>query len=309
MSFSQQVIRVYRVGILSLETASGFARRGAMEAVRSGLGDLGYIEGRNLVIETRFADGQYELLPELVADLVRLKVDVIITHGTPGTRAASQASRPIPVVSAMSGDPVGTGLVGSIARPGANITGSTFFNPEIMAKRLEWLKTALPTTKQTAVLVNSHNPSFGPIVQAMTSTARALKVALLEYKISTSGELGGAFAAMAQQRVESVVIDQDGMFNSNGQTIVGLAAKYRLLSAGGLDFALEGGLIGYGPDSSALFRRSAYFVDKILKGTKPGDMPVEQASRFELIINKKTANAIGHEIPRELLLHADRTIG
>ena len=302
----QQPAKVYRIGFLTPSSVSAYATR--LEGLRAGLSELGYVEGKNLVIDVRWADGNYARLPDLAAELARLKVDVIVTHTTAGARAVRQATATIPIVSAASGDLVAVGLVASLARPGGNITGSFILDAEITAKRLELLKTALPRARQVAVLVNMDNPASGLLLKPIESTAKSLKVELQQFKLRRPEEFEAAFSEMAKRRVEAVVVLEDLMFNSNYGLIANLAAKQRLLSAGGREFADAGGLIGYGADILAMFRRAATFVDKIFKGANPGEMPIERASRFELIINRKTAKALGLTIPQELLLRADRVI-
>ena len=302
----QQPAKVYRIGFLTPSSVSAYATR--LEGLRAGLSELGYVEGKNLVIDVRWADGNYARLPDLAAELARLKVDVIVTHTTAGAHAVRQATATIPIVSAASGDLVAVGLVASLARPGGNITGSFILDAEITAKRLELLKTALPRARQVAVLVNMDNPAFGLLLKPIEITAKSLKVELQQFKLRRPEEFEAAFSEMAKRRVEAVVVLQDPMFNSNNGLIANLAAKQRLLSAGGREFADAGGLIGYGADILAMFRRAATFVDKIFKGANPGEMPIERASRFELIINRKTAKALGLTIPQELLLRADRVI-
>ena len=305
-SFAQQSAKVARIGFLGPGFASATADR--VEALRAGLRDLGYVEGQNIVIEFRWAEVKYDRLPELATELVRLKVDVIVTSTTPGTRAAKQATTTIPIVSAISGDPVAAGLVASIARPGGNITGSTFFDPELMAKRLELLKEVMPRTKQVAVLVNTGNSLFERIVHAMEITARSVKVGLQQFKVRRGEELDGAFAEMARRRMDAVVINEDPMFFDSNKVIANLAAKQRLLSAGGKEFAEAGGLLAYGVDVSGMYRRAANFVDKILKGANPGDLPIERAAKFEMIINMKTAKALGIKVPASILAQATRVI-
>ena len=302
----QQPAKVYRIGFLSPGSASLFATR--LEGLREGLRDLGYVEGMNLVIDVLSADGNWARLPDLAAELVRLKVDVIVTHTTAGAHAVRQATATIPIVSAASGDLVVVGLVASLARPGGNITGSFILDAEITAKRLELLKTALPRARQVAVLVNMDNPASGLLLKPIEITAKSLKVELQQFKLRRPQEIEAAFSEMAKRRVEAVVVTEDQMLSSNNGLIANLAAKQRLLSAGGREFADAGGLIGYGADILAMFRRAATFVDKIFKGANPGEIPIEQASRFELIVNKKTAEALGLTIPQELLLRADRVI-
>jgi putative ABC transport system substrate-binding protein len=267
------------------------------------------VEGRDFVIEFRVADGKYDRLPGLAAELVRLKVDVIVTGGTPGTRAAKQASAAIPIVMAISGDAVATGLVASLARPGGNVTGSTYFDPELHEKRLELLKEAVPRITRVGALINPDNPqAMGTTLQALRRAAESLKMELPLFEARSPSEFEGAFSAMAKRRVDAVAIVDDPMFLGNLRAIADLAASKRLPSTGAKEFAEAGGLIGYGVDFVGTFRRAAYFVDRILKGTKPGDLPVEQATRFELVINRKAARALALNIPEQLLYRADKLI-
>jgi len=303
---AQQAENVYRIGYLGIQNPTVAAK--ALEALRAGLPDLGWVEGKNIVFEYRWADGKYDRLPDLAADLVRLKVDALVTGGTPGVRAAKQATATIPIVMTGSGDAVATGLVASLARPGGNITGLTDFVPELMAKRLELLKEAMPRTGRVAVLVNPDNPMQAPGFKAMESTARSLKVELQKVEVRRPDEFERAFSTMAKSRVDAVVVTQDSLFNANVRAIAELTAKKRLPSSGTKEFAEAGGSIGYGMNFSDNSRRAAYFVDKILRGAKPADLPVEQPTKFELVINLKTAKALGLTIPHSLLVRADQII-
>ena len=302
----QQPAKVARIGFLGMASASGYVSE--VEAVRAGLRDLGYVEGKNIVIEFRWAEGKYDRLPELAAELVRLKVDVIVTHAFTGTRAAKQATTTIPIVIADAGDPVASGLVASLARPGGNITGSVSFQSELNVKRLELLKEAFPRTKRVAVLVNQASTTLGPLLKPMEVASKSLKVALQQFAVQGPDEFDGAFTAMAKKRVDAAVIPEEPMLNANTGAIAHLAAKHRLPSIGFTKFAEAGGLMAYGVNRLELYRRSAIFVDKILKGAKPGDLPIEQATKFELVINLKTAKAIGVTIPQTILFRADKVI-
>jgi len=303
---AQQTGKVWRIGVLGAHSHSAQAR--AVEALRAGLRDLGYVEGQNTVIEYRWAEGKYDRLPNLAADLVALKVEVIVTMGgTPPALAAKHATTTIPVVTTSVGDAVGAGLVTTLARPGGNITGLTDFVPELHAKRLELLKEAMPRIGRVAVLFNAANRTqmeFKPL----ESTARSLKVELQPAEVRRSDEFERAFSTMAESRVDAVVVVQDALLNANMKVIADLAAKKRLPASGSKDFAEAGGVIGYGWSASANSRRAAHFVDKILKGAKPGDLPIEQPTTFELVINLKTARALGLTIPPSLLLRADQVI-
>jgi putative ABC transport system substrate-binding protein len=303
---AQQKGKVWRIGFLGAATADGYASN--LEGLRQGLRNLGYLDGKNIVIEYRWAEGNYERLPALAAELVRSKMDIIVTHGTPGTRAAKQATTTIPIVMAIIGDAVATGIVPSIARPGGNITGSSIFTPELAAKRLELVKEALPHITQVAVLVNPDNPVLETVLKVMGTTAGALKVELQQYAVRGPKEFEGAFAAMTKKRAGAVAILEDGMFIANTGALTALAAKHRLFSTGGREFAEAGGLLGFGVNFPEIFRRAAYFIDRIIKGAKPADLPVEQPTKFELVLNLKTAKALGIKFPQAILVRADRVI-
>ena len=305
-SFAQQQGKVWRVAYLSSESAS--SHRLVVEALRAGLRDLGYEEGKNLVLEFRWAEGKLDRLPELAAELVRLKVDVIVTHGSLPVRAAKNATATIPIVFASSGDVVALGFVSNLARPGGNMTGGIFFAAELAAKRIELIKEVLPRLTAVATLLNPDSPSAPQFSQKMEATARSSKVTLHQFPVRGPHEFEAAFAAMVKQRVGAVVVNDDPMYLANSTTLVHLAAKHMLPSIGGNQIPVADGLIGYGVNFFAMFRRAAYFVDKILKGAKPGDIPIEQATRFELTINMKTAKALGITIPKTVLFRADRVI-
>ena len=303
---AQQAGKVFRIGFLVLSTADSLPKR--PEAFRAGLRDLGYQEGRDFVVEYRWADGNYDRLPALFADLVRLKVDVIVTHGTPGVLAAKKATTTIPIVVAVVGDALGSGIVSNLARPEGNVTGSTFFNPELAAKRLELLKETMPSLTEVGILMNSANPMNEPILPQMRQVAQSLKLELHHFDVRAPTEFEGAFAAMTAKRVGAVVVLDDAVLLSNAQAIAALALERRLPSIGFPDYAIDGGLMAYGADFLHLFRRAATFVDRIFKGAKPGDLPVERATKFETIVNLKTAKAIGIDVPTSLLLRADQVI-
>ena len=272
------------------------------------MAELGYVEGRNLVIEFRWAEGRDERLPELAADLVRLKVDVMVTTATAPVLAAKHATTTIPIVFTTVGDAVATGVVASLARPGGNATGSTFFSPELMAKRLELAKEAMPRITRVAVLVNPDSPLAVPILKAMEVTAKSEGVNVHRFDASNIGDLNDAFAAMAQQRIDAVIVHDHPRFIVNRKSIADLATRQRLPAMGHGEFAEAGGLIGYGVNFDQLFYRAAYFIDKIVKGTDPRDLPVEQTTKFEFIINMKTAKALDIKIPNSILVRADRVI-
>jgi putative ABC transport system substrate-binding protein len=305
-SFAQQKGKVWRIGFLGSTTAQGFAR--PLDALRTGLRELGYVEGKSIVIEWRFAELNYERLPGLAAELVQLGVDVIVTHGTPGTLAAKRATTTIPIVIAAIGDAVAVGVVTSLAHPGGNITGTTYFVPELAAKRLEIIRDAMPRVRRVAVLVNPDNPGTEPTLKAMGLTAKALKLELQRFPVRAPAEFDGAFAAMATKRVDAFATYEDPMMLSNAKTLADLAAKRRLPSFGFPELADAGGLLGYGVSLPGMYRRAPYFVDKILKGAKANDLPVEQWNKFEIIVNLKVARMLGIKLPDLVLQRADRVI-
>jgi putative tryptophan/tyrosine transport system substrate-binding protein len=303
---AQQPPKVARIGYLGLTSASSHATR--IEALLAGLRDLGYVEGKNILIEFRWAEGKYDRLPALAAELVRLNVDVIVTQGAAGVLAAKQATTTIPIVATAVGDVLALGFVQSLSRPGGNVTGLTFFNPELMAKRLELLKEAAPTVTKAAVLLNPDNPASGPILQEMEMTAKALKVGLQPFEARRPSDFDRVFAAMANQQIDAAVIHEDGMLNTNAKVIADFTAMQRLPSCGFPEFATAGGLMAYGINFPDMERRGATFIDKILKGVKPGDLPVERSTKFTMIVNLKTAKATGFDMPTSLLLRADEVI-
>jgi putative ABC transport system substrate-binding protein len=307
-SFAQQPpAKFYRIGFLGATSAAGMESR--LEAFRAGMRDLGYVEGKNLMIEFRWAEGKYDRLPALAAELVRLNVELIVTGSTPGVRAAKQATTTIPIVIGAVGDALAASLVASLARPGGNVTGSTFFQPELAAKRIELLKEVKPQVAEVAFLMNLDNAgSTPPSLRPMEVTAKALKVGLQPFPVRESNDFDSAFAAMAKKRIDAVVINEDPMLVSNMKAIADLALKWRLLSAGSNEFPQAGGLLGYSPNVPELYRRAATFADKIFKGAKPADLPVEQPTRFEMVVNMKTAKALQLKIPNSILVRAEKVI-
>ena len=305
-SFAQAPAKMWRIGFLCSESATAYARR--IDDLRAGLADYGYVEGKNLVIEWRWADGKDERLDELAADLVRIKADVIVSHAGNPVLAAKRATASIPIVIGASGDAVAMGLVASLAKPGGNVTGSTFFNTELMAKRLEIIKDVLPRLTHAAVLLHP-DARLSPVIhQAMVPAAKSLKLALHRFDVRNPEELDGAFAAMAKQRIGAVVVFEHPKFNANVKKILALSAQHRIAVIGNGDLAEAGGLIGYWANFSTMYRRAGYFVDRILKGTKPADLPVEQPTTFELVVNMKTAKALNIKFPQVTLIQATRVI-
>jgi len=304
---AQPAGKVARIGFLGATSLAGYGAR--VEGLRAGLRELGYIEGRNLVLEYRWAEGNYQRLPALAAELIRSNVDVIVTHGTPAALAAKQATASIPIVVGIIGDPVASGVVGSVVRPGGNITGSSFFSPELDAKRIELLKEAMPQLTRVASLLNSNNPVYdGPQGHAPERMAQSLGLHLQRFGVRATNELEGAFENMQRQGMQAVSVTDDALLQSNIAVIAALANKARLLSIGSKELAQAGAIIGYGIDFVAAMRRAAVFVDKILKGGKPADLPIEQASKFEFVLNLKGARALGLELPTAILLRADEVI-
>jgi len=304
--FAQTPAKVYRIGFLSSESPTDYRSR--IEALRAGLRDLGYIEGQNLVIEFRWAAGKNELLPKLAAELVQLKVDAIVTHGALPTKAALSATSTIPVIFAINADVVAMGIVTNLARPSGNTTGSTFFYNELNAKRIELLKEALPHLNHVAVVMVANSPANPTLLETMQITARQLKVTLHEFPVRGAREFDSAFAAMLKKRVDGVVLPESPMAIANAGALAESAARNKLPSIGFSEVVEAGGLISYSVNTLALWHRAAYFVDKIFKGTKPGDIPIEQPTKFELIVNLKSAKALSVKIPNSILVRADKVI-
>jgi putative tryptophan/tyrosine transport system substrate-binding protein len=303
---AQQADRLPRIGFLGAASPSKFASR--LEGFRLGLRDFGYVEGANITIEYRWAEGRYERFPELAGELVRSNVDLIVTHTTPGSLAAKQATTTIPIVIMLISDPVAAGVVASLARPGRNITGQTFFNGELRAKRIELLKEIVPHLTRVAVILNAANASAEAEFQMMEATAQALNVKLQPFRLRESSELASAFEKMEQARVEAVETGDDPLSSLNSAAIAALAARGRLLSIGPEDIPRAGGTISYGVDFVAAYRHAAVFVDRILKGANPADLPIERVAKFQIILNLKTAKALGVEVPTATLLRADEVI-
>ena len=306
---AQQTTRAPRIGVLASSTTAG---PHMLEAFRAGLRELGYVEGRSFVIEFRQAEGKLERLPALAAELAALRVDVIVVAGPIQARAAKQATRTIPIVFATAGDPVGSELVTSLARPGGNLTGLSSITPELVGKRLDLLKQALPTVSRVGVLWvpdGIGERTQKSMMQEAEAAARRLGVRLHVVQAQGPADLERAFSNMTRARVGALTVLPHVMFLIERKRLVDLAAQSRLPTVYPLrDFVDAGGLMAYGADDADLFRRAATYVDKILKGAKPEDLPVEQASKFELVINVKTAKALGLTIPPSVLGRADQVI-
>ncbi len=305
---AQPVGKVPRIGVIV--TATRPETEHLIKALSEGLRELGYVEGRNVMLELRFAEGRQERLPGLVAELVQLKVDVLVTGSNPVIAAVKQATATIPVVMAVSRDPVGAKFIPSLARPGGNITGlANDSAPEIIGKNLALLKEAAPRISRVAFLWNPVPPGADTSRNAVESAARNLGIAFQSVEVRGRNEFEGAFAAMVRERADGVVVAQDPVtFGSRSQVAL-LAARSRLPAVYGVkEFAEAGGLMSYGPNIADQFRRAAIYVDKILKGEKAADLPVEQPTKFELVVNLKTAKALGLTIPPSLLQRADLVI-
>jgi len=304
---AQQPAKVPRVGYLSVLSFTDNPHD--LEAFRQGLRELGYVEGQNIAIEYRFGEGRPERLPALAAELVRLKVDVIVTAAPAAPEAAKQATNTVPIVFAVVGDPVAVGLVASVARPGGNITGLSSIASEVVGKQLELLKEVAPKVSRVAVLQNPSNYSHPPTLRQAEGAARALGVQLHILQARTPTEIDAAFAAMRSQRAGAVLVLRDGLFRAQRTQIAALAAKSRLPAVyGNREYAEAGGLMAYGASTPHMYRRAATYVDKILKGAKPADLPVEQPTKFELVVNLKTAKALGLTIPQSIRIRADHVI-
>ena len=304
--------KVYRIGFLSvLGAPTPSTPAGVLEAFRQGLRELGWVEGQNIVIDYRFAEGRFDRLPALAAELVRLKVDIIVAVATQGVAAAKNATETIPIVMISgSADPVGLGFIASLARPGGNVTGLSYsVGPEILGKGLELLKEIVPKVRRVAILSNPASPVQPLFIREVKVAARSLGVQLQLLEARGPNEFDGAFAAMAKERVGALLVVADSIFILHRTRLADLAARSRLPAIYGYREHVEaGGLMSYGPSVRDLFRRAATFVDKILKGAKPADLPVEQPTKFELVINLKTAKALGLTIPPSVLIRADEVI-
>jgi ABC-type uncharacterized transport system substrate-binding protein len=306
---AQSPKKVPRVGYLNPGSPSDPLSQRRLEAFRQGLRELGYVEGQNIAIEFRWAEGQYDRYPALAADLVRSKVDVIVAMSGAATQAAQQATRTIPIVMSLVNDPVGSGLVASLARPGGNVTGLTIMSPDLVGKQLELLKEVVPKVSRVALLRHPDNPASAAQLREAEAAAPALGVRLQTLEARNPQEIDSAFAAMTRERAGALLIIPDAVFGNQRRQIAELAAKGRVPSMYWLtEYAEAGGLMGYGANSLDLKRRAATFVDKLLKGAKPADLPVEQPTKFELVINLRTAKAIGLTIPPSLLQRADQII-
>ncbi len=306
---AQQPGKALRIGLLGTVPPTDPAASVLWEPLLQGLRDLGYVEGKNIVIERRYSEGRNERLPDLAAELVRLKVDVIVAASSPPPHAAKRATSTIPIVITNHGDPVGTGLVASLARPGGNVTGLSIVTPELFGKQLQLLKEAVPRISRVAVLSNLTNPIHAPYLTEAEIAARALEVRLHILEARAPSDFAGAFSAMRTERDGGLIVLGDPMFFGQRARIAELAASHRLPAVASFrEFVDAGGLTAYGANLRENFRRAATYVDRILKGAKPGDLPIEQPTKFEFVINLKTARALGLTIPQSVLLRADEVV-
>jgi putative ABC transport system substrate-binding protein len=304
---AQPATKVWRIGFLGSESASGYRTR--VDALRAGLRDLGYVEGRNFVIEDRWAEGKYERLPHLAAELVNLKVDVIVTISTPTTRAAQKTTTLIPIVMVGAADPVGGGFVKSLARPEGNITGVSNMAEDLLTKRFELLLSMVPKVSRVAILMNPSNTANIKAPERIQAAAQKRGVKILPVRAQSPQELDDAFSLMVREKAGAVMVSADPFFAQESRRIVALALKNRLPSVYGRgEFVEAGGLMSYGDSITDSYRRAATYLDKIFKGAKPADLPVEQPMKIELFINGKTAKALGLKIPNSLLVSADKVI-
>jgi ABC-type uncharacterized transport system substrate-binding protein len=304
---AQQPAKIPRIGFQLDSPASSLASR--IEAFRQGLRELGYVEGKNIVIEWRVAEGKFDRLPELAAELVRLKVDVIVSPGPTVTRALKEATSTIPIVMAQDTDPVGSGFVASLAHPGGNITGLSALAPEMSGKQLELLKEIIPKLSRVAVIGNSTNPGDAQSLRETVLAAGTFEIYLRYLDVLDPKDIETAFRAALKGRADAVLLLGNPILNSHRKQIVDLAAKHRLPATYARpEYVEAGGLMYYGTNYNDLYRRAATYVDKILKGANPAELPVEQPTKFELVINLKAAKQIGLTIPPNVLVRADRVI-
>ena len=299
---AQPTAKVSRIGILADFSSP------QLDALRQGLRALGYIEGQNLLIEYRYAEGRHERVPELVAELLGLKIDLILTSG-PITPVAAKIIKGVPVVFSLSGDPVEAGLIASLARPGGTMTGMTFFSSVLAGKRVELLKEAVPGTARVGVLANPNHAGESLEFRETEAAAKAMSVSLQRHTVQAADDFAGAFSAIAKQRATAIITFPDALMLAHRKEIAEFAVKLRVASVGGWSqFADAGGLMTYGPNLFNSFKRLAFYIDKILKGSKPADLPVEQPTSLELVVNLNTAKQIGMSIPPGVLARADRVI-
>jgi ABC-type uncharacterized transport system substrate-binding protein len=310
LSFPAEAQQAKKVPLIGYLGGSSFSiGKSNIDAFRQGLHELGYVEGKNILLEYRWADAKFDRLPALAAELVSLKADVIVTAGTQPTLAVKQASSTIPIVVGSAGDLVGTGLVASLARPGGNVTGSTNIDPDLSAKRLELLKETIPKLSRVAILYHGGPGGDEDELQETQAAAKRSKVQVQSYRVQNPSEFERVYGTMTKERADALIIFHGNFTSFHRRQLVDLATKKRLPTMCGQPaWSEDGGLISYGHDRRHQYRRAAYFVDKILKGAKPADLPVEQPMKFEFVINLKTAKRIGLTIPPNVLVRADKVI-
>ena len=309
-AMGQAAGKVHRLGFLAAGSGLGDEGLRLTGALREALRELGWVEGENIAIEYRFADGHIDRLPHLAAELVGLDVDIIVALPTPAALAAKRATGTIPIVMTSVGDPVGLRLVASFARPGGNVTGVSYTAGALMIdKQLQLLQEAVPRITRVAVLLNPASPIYPSAIADLRTAARSLALMLQVVEVRHPDELPAAFAAMAKERAQALLVVQDAVFGLHRSQIAELAVRQRLPSMYGLSASVEsGGLMSYGPNLSYQLRQAAVYVDRILKGSRPADLPIEQPTKFELVINARTAKALGLTIPSTLLLRVDRVV-
>jgi putative ABC transport system substrate-binding protein len=304
---AQHAAHVSRLGLLMPGSASGYVSR--LEAFRHGLRDLGYVEGQNLILESRYTEGRFERLPELAAELVQLPVDVLVTAGSQPVQVLQHATRTIPIVGVALADPVETGFAVSLARPGGNITGLAFQNADLSTKRLALLKEVMPGITRVAILWDSHNPASAHAVRVTEEAGQSLGLQMHRVEVRGPDDFASALAAATQEGAQALIQVGSPLFNTHRQTLLDLVATHRLpATCEQRAFVAEGCLMAYGPSFSAMWYRAATYVDKILKGAKPADLPLEQPMQFELVINLKTAETLGLSILPSILFQADEVI-
>jgi putative ABC transport system substrate-binding protein len=299
-----QEAKKFHIGLLRADVPEDF-----VEAFRQGMRELGYVDGKDFVLEQRYADGQFDRLPEFAAELVRLKPDVIVTSSTPAMLAAKRATTSIPIVVAASGDPVASGAVAALSHPGGNITGLTIMTEELAMKRLELLKETVPRISHVGVLWNASNPIWAGVMRRIKETAPRIGLRPEIVKMNRPDELEKALAQVEKSHSDALLVLEDAALRGKANRIIEFAGKAQLPAIyGEKHWVSAGGMMSYGPNFAEMFRRAALYVDKILKGAKPGDLPVEQPTKFELVVNLKTAKALGITIPESILLRADEVI-
>jgi len=302
-----QPSKVWRIGFLGAPSAAGYA--GNIAAFRRGLRELGYIEGKNVAIEERWADGKYERLPELARELIQLKVDLIVTTTTPAARAAQQSTTTLPILAVNVADPIGSGLVTSLSRPGGNITGLANFVGDTIEKQFELLAAVVPKLSRIGVLSNPANQSMQGLIQSIHKRAQKIGVRVILVEARKPEEIEPAFSAVAQQRADALIVLAEPLFFLHRWQVVDLASKTRLpVIYNGRKYVEAGGLMSYGADVEEIHRYAARYVDKILKGAKPADLPIEQPRAMELTINRKTARTLGLRLPQDVLALANKVI-